>query len=560
MQDLGQNFYNHVGINRDVNPFLAQASELYSSINWYSRIFGSKKVRFGYAKILDTIDNQPIRNLIYYDLGTSLKGILRVSDNKIYKYAFSGATWGSAIKTFTVDTVIPWAILQGTSLFLHFGNATDGYFTWDGTTIKNQYGISTPFPTVMTSWNSRIFADILKLSLAESAISFDLNGYSLTGTVALTQNDATVTGTSTLFLTELTTSMSLLIDGIVYRILSITSDTALELTANYTGSNITGKAAKTSYSADPFYLNSNDPAGGGTTSLTAGKDGQMIAMSSSVDRVNIYKQFGVYKFNGQTFFRMPYRGNILGVCSTKNDVDYFLATNGIYRNNGSQIEPADMGVQTIIEDTIRVHGITDPKMISVGNFTIFFIGTIRLGQGNNAQDITNGCLVHNEKFDQWDIWSLADTMTAFGFYVDATTNEQILISGDDKGNVYRWGEEYSTDNGVAIAYHLRTHYNNFGDPYKEKSPDRYAVALDNGDGAVVQVATDYKDDFGGKEQSNAPGFLTKDFFNNKVRDFQAIALQIMGSTKTNRPEFHGYSIGFKDMDDRPIASKNQRRS
>lgn len=556
MQDLGQNFYNHEGINRDVNPFLVKPSDLYSSVNFYSRIYGSKKVRFGYAKILDTIDNQPIRNLIYYDLGTSLKGLLRVSDKKIYKYAFTGATWGSAIKTFTVDTILPWAVLQGTSLFLHTGNPTDGYFTWDGTTWKTQYGLYTPSPSVMTSWNSRIFTDVNKLSLAESAISFDLNGYSITGTVAINQNDATVTGTNTLFTTELTTTMSLLIEGIVYRILSITSDTALELTANYTGSNITGKAAKTSYSSDPFYLNSNDPAGGGTTSLTAGKDGSLVGMTSSVDRVNIYKQFGVYKFNGQTFFRMPYRGNILGVCSTKDDIDYILATNGIYRNTGRAVEPADMGVQTIIEDTVRAHGITNPVLFSVGNYTIFFIGTLRVGD----DDIPNGCFVHNEKYDSYDIWSLADTMTAFGFFVDPTTNEQVMVSGDSVGNVYRWGEEYSTDNGVAIHYHLRTHYNNFGDPYKEKSPDRYAVALDDGDGAVIQVATDYKDDFAGKEQGNAPGFLTKDYFNDKVRDFQSLAIQIMGSTKTNRPEFHGYTIGFKDMDDRGIDSKNQRRS
>lgn len=560
MQDSGQNFYNHEGINRDVNPFLVKPSDLYSSINFYSRIYGSKKVRFGYQKLLDTIDNQPIRNLIYYDLGTALKGILRVSNSKIYKYVFTGATWGSAIKTFTVDTVIPWAVLMGTSLFLHLGNATDGYFTWDGTNFKTQYGLFTPSPTVMTSWNSRIFTDVLKLSLAESAVSFDLNGYSLTGTCAMVQGDATVTGTNTLFTTELTTSMSLLIEGVVYRISSITSDIALELTQVYAAANASGKTVKTSYSADPFYLNSNDPAGGGTTSLTAGKDGQIIAMSSSVDRVNIYKQFGVYKFNGQSFFRMPYRGNILGMCSTKDDIDYILATNGIFRNTGRAVEPSDMGINTIIKDTIRVHGITSPVLYSLGDFTFFYIGTIRLGRGNNAKDITNGMLVHNEKYDSWDIWSLANPVTAFGKYVDPTTNEEVLISGDNVGNVYEWGEEYSSDNGVAIHYHLQTHYNNFGDPYKEKSPDRFAIALDDGDGATLQVAVDYKDDFGGKEQNNAVGFITKDYLSAEIRDFQAIAFQIMGSTKTNRPEFHGYSIGFKEMDDRSIDIEKQRRS
>jgi len=559
MQSAGQNFYNHGGINRDVNPFMAQASDLLESTNFYSRLFGSKKVRFGYAKLLDTIDSQPIRNLIYYDLGTGKKGLLRVSNKNVYKYDYTGNTWGSPIRTFTVDVKIPSAVLLGTAMEFHLGNATDGYFTWDGTTFKRQYGLSTPSPSAMTAWNSRIFTDVNKLLLAESAISFDLNGYSITGTVTLTNNDATVTGSGTLFTTELTTAMSLLVEGIVYRISSITSDTALELTAVYTGSTITGKTAKTSYSADPFYLNSNDPAGGGTTPMTAGKDGQINFMTSSVDRVNVYKQFGAYKFNGQSFFRMPYRGNILSVCTTKDDVDYVLATNGIFRNTGTQMVPADMGVSTIIEDTIKAHGIANPCSFSLGNYTIFFIGTIRLGRGNRAKDIVNGCLVHHEKFDQWDIWSLANAMTTFGSYIDPSTNEEILVSGDSAGNVYRWGEEYSSDNGVAIAFHLRTHYNNFGDPYKEKSPDRYALALDDGDGAIVQVALDYQDDYAGKEQTNAPGFLTKENFNEQIRDFQAMSVQIMGSTSTNRPEFHGYSIGFKDMDDRPIDSKDQRR-
>src|SRR4030066_2484004 len=61
-----------------------------------------------------------------------------------------------------------------------------------------------------------------------------------TGTVTVTNGDATVTGLGTLFVANIAAGAVFKVDGdtATYVVGSITSDTALELTANYTG--ITG--------------------------------------------------------------------------------------------------------------------------------------------------------------------------------------------------------------------------------------------------------------------------------------------------------------------------------
>lgn len=560
MAENGQNFYNLSAINKDVNPFMAKTSELTYVKNFYSRIYGAKKVRFGYGKLLDNPDESAVKSLIPYDLGDK-KGLLRYSDKKLYNADMSDGqdwltttSWGSMIKEFSEDSPLPYATLMGTSLFLHIGNKTDGYYTWDGTTFKRQRGTYVPSPTALASWNSRIFADVNELTLAQSAISFDLNGYSVTGTASVVNGDATVTGANTLFNADLTTITSLLIEGVSYRIASITDNTHLELDIPYAGASASGLTLKTSYSADPFFLNSNDPAGGGTSPMTAGRDGKIIKITSSSDRINIYKQYGVYRYNGQSFFRMPFTGHILDVCTSKDDIDYIFTSQGIYKNNGSSIEPADMGINTIILDTFRDIGVQLPKSVSVGNYTVFYVGTIKVGRDT----IQNAAFVHHERWDIWDIWEMGHAMTCFGYYDDPNTNERIMVSGDANGNTYKWGEEYSSDDGEPINYDMRTHYNVFEDPYRDKIADRYSLAVDNWNGATIQFATDFKDDYYGKEQGASVGYLTKDYFNEKIRTFQALAIRVFGSTTSNRPEVHGYSVGFKDVNDRPVEVNNQR--
>lgn len=62
----------------------------------------------------------------------------------------------------------------------------------------------------------------------------------VTGTVSVTQNSKTVTGSGTTFTTQLASGQSLLIAGVEYRINSITSDTSLELLSAYAATTASG--------------------------------------------------------------------------------------------------------------------------------------------------------------------------------------------------------------------------------------------------------------------------------------------------------------------------------
>lgn len=62
----------------------------------------------------------------------------------------------------------------------------------------------------------------------------------VTGTVSVTQNSKTVTGSGTSFTTGLAPGQSLLIAGVEYKINSITSDTSLELLSEYAATTASG--------------------------------------------------------------------------------------------------------------------------------------------------------------------------------------------------------------------------------------------------------------------------------------------------------------------------------
>lgn len=546
MEIQTKHFYNIGGLNRDVNPFMQQASDCSILTNFITPKFGVKKVRFGYTKWLDTIDSEPVRNLIYYDL-KNYKGVLRVSNKKLYNFPASGSSWGASIKTWTNNEYIGNTALSGVAPYVHLSNSTDGYHIFDGSTITKLSGQYTPSASHLAAWNTRIFADSEQIILVESATDFNSVGRTLTGTVSATDGSTTITGSSTLFTTELIVGNIISFENKSYVITVITDPTHLTIATAYSGSNISGKTAYSQYRSDPFILNPNDPAGGGSIPVDSIHNGIIVDIKSSIDRVHIYKQFGIYKFNGQIVMRMPFFGNILSVCQTKNNTDYILATNGIWKNDGSTISQVDFGIQSSIAETMEAHGITNPVSFSFENYTIFYIGTIRIGSGKDYIDVENACYVHDEDYDEWSVWSLGHEMTAFGYYIDPTTNRTQMISGDVDGNTYIWGEEYSTDYGTPISYHLQTTYQHMSSPNSTKIPDRFMCVTKYGEDTTLNVAVDNSDEYR-IEQKGLPGQLSKDYFKN-VRDFQTISLEFIGSTSTNRPEIIGYSISYKDLQD-----------
>lgn len=60
----------------------------------------------------------------------------------------------------------------------------------------------------------------------------------VTGTVDITQGEATVAGTGTAFMTELKEGSFIIVGGVKYKVLKITSNTALTLTSNFEGTTV----------------------------------------------------------------------------------------------------------------------------------------------------------------------------------------------------------------------------------------------------------------------------------------------------------------------------------
>ncbi len=127
---------NFEGINRGVSPCLLKKSELIVCRNLYTDVIGAKTKRPGYATFLNAPDSNPVRNLIYFELGNgATKRLLRVSGTKIYVYSFTGGVWGAVAKTITDSTNrFSTAALSG-KLFMCNGNFTP--MVYDGTDFND---------------------------------------------------------------------------------------------------------------------------------------------------------------------------------------------------------------------------------------------------------------------------------------------------------------------------------------------------------------------------------------------------------------------------------------
>lgn len=93
------NYYQIGGINRKLNPFLTNPSDLRLVRNYRSTIFYTKEKRKGYTKFLDNPDSSKVYGLIHFKRADSTRRVLRLSGTSIYSYAITGSTWGAAVLT-----------------------------------------------------------------------------------------------------------------------------------------------------------------------------------------------------------------------------------------------------------------------------------------------------------------------------------------------------------------------------------------------------------------------------------------------------------------------------
>ena len=125
-----------------------------------------------------------------------------------------------------------------------------------------------------TNGNNIINTNTGNVGVGNNAPSADLHvkgnlSSALTGTVSVTQNSATVTGTGTSFTTQLAAGDSIKIGSEVFTVSSITSNTVLTLDSNYSAASASGLTAF----RDPnlFAVDNGD----GVNMLTVSKSGQV---------------------------------------------------------------------------------------------------------------------------------------------------------------------------------------------------------------------------------------------------------------------------------------------
>jgi hypothetical protein len=91
-------YTNLSGMNRSLNPLEIKPGDFKLVLNYNSDITGAKKKRDGYETFLNNPDSSEVYNMFEEKLSSG-RFVLRVSGTSIYKYAFTGSTWGSAVKT-----------------------------------------------------------------------------------------------------------------------------------------------------------------------------------------------------------------------------------------------------------------------------------------------------------------------------------------------------------------------------------------------------------------------------------------------------------------------------
>lgn len=491
-QPKQEDFYQIGGMQVDVNPFQQKDSDCNLVLNMYSHTYLAKKVRFGYTKFLDNPDNEPVRNLIFYQFPLT-EGILRVSGGNTYQAQFPNNSWGTPLSggsVWTQDVQLGNTTLAGTVPYVHLSDSVDGYYTFDGTNFVQRNGGFTPKSNYLATYQSRSIGDINALSIAESYIDFDLD---------------------------------------------------LPMAAG----------------GDPFYFDSAsaDPSQGGTTSANPGNNGRIVGLSTVQNTVLIYRQRSVTRFDGASFIDLSFAGSVVPNSIGTSDyykINYFLSYNSIYSCDASQVIPISFGVNTVIQDTYEHLGIPTALTFCFDYMSYFWVGNIYY----KGEILHNALFVRDERFNEWYIWTIGHTITAFGSYTDAN-NVRHMITGDNLGNTYVWGEQYSSDDGTPIEYRLRTKYFDNGNPAGSKIPQaQINVSGGASDEAIISAARNYSDNF--TPIGTASGFFANFNASGNFRpSYKTISLEISGSTTSQRPEFYGWTIPY-DLEERFSNSQSVR--
>jgi hypothetical protein len=365
------------GINRILNPLDIKSGDFKLVLNYNSDIASAKKKRPGYEAFLDRIDNFEVYNLISERLSIG-RLVLRVSGVSIYKYTFTGSTWGSAVKTNIGHVVNAKQII---------GDTTGTGSTMEATTTYMAQGFKT------STTNACQYLDLLLLKVGTPGtltvrIETDTAG-SPSGTLVDANATATIAAsaisTTTGWVTTKFTNSFTLVAGDQYHIVirpSATADGTNYVKWAGTTSNLysNGSLKKSTNSGSTYAANTTIVDGGFMLYLLTGcKMGHTV-----LNNLLILGNGGDYtqKYDGVTFTDM----------TTAPRCPYWLT----YKGRAYCFKPDYNGSRGFFSKTNDATSWTnDPNDVSTGNY--FDIDPDYHGDIVGAEVIDDRIIVHKEQ-------------------------------------------------------------------------------------------------------------------------------------------------------------------
>jgi len=477
-------------VNRVTNPYLMKDEELYDLVNFYTTELGSKKVRPGLTPYLNQADTSKVVHLSYSKLADAGKKLLRFSGNKVYAVdPTSASSWGSSIYTNSVNWDRPESVAFASKVHIVDQHTSSGqYLEYNGSSITERTTTSGT-DTVVPYKGKTIVVYHGRVYVANSYYSQFYRSY-----VSFSSVDYVDKGTSP---------------------------------------------------SSPWTTLSDDPASANYFPVDIDYKGSILKLTNINDRLNIYKEEGVYRFNEESLFAVFGVAPIDNTISTMEETreDYFLTSEGFYKSDGNTVSPVGEGWYLIIKEILK-NGIDTSKVFSgSANYNYYcYLGNVTY----DGQTLANACFVYNARYDEMWLWSFGQELSCFGYYID-NNGRKVTLFGSASGKVYKLDEDATTDDGTPIFAYFRSKYYYFDDlTLWNYLSEIYPYTRQNTSGVKILVDRDFQNDY----QELNVDFDRKDSSKidyDSIGRFKSLSIKVAYDGKGKQPVIDGFVFDVKEF-------------
>lgn len=487
-------FFNFGVVNRRVNPVLSKDEELLDLVNFYSDQVGAKKVRPGLVSFLNNPDSSSVSYLYYCKFpNQTTSKLLRFSGNKIYVVdPNSASSWGTASYTHSVNWVRPQAtILSGKVHIVDLTSSSGYYIEYNGSSFT------------LTNYTSG--SDVVVPHRAKTITTYHRRVYVGHSYYAPDFHRSRISWSSIDYLNHGSSPSS------------------------------------------PWTIDEDDISSANYRSIDTDYKGNILKITNINDRLNIYKEEGIYRYNESQVFLLfglsAYDNSIATMEETRED--YFFTNEGFFKTNGQEVKPIGIGWYPIIKEILK-NGITPSNITSYAvNFRYYcYLGNISYG----GQTISNACFVYDANLDELWLWSFGYPVSSFGHYVDNSGDRHLLVASTN-GQVYKLSESSHTDAGIPITAYFTTKYFYFDDPTIKKNISSIVGFTGVGQQLEIYVDRDYENQY--IPIVSISGYNSKAKVNfDDIGAFNELSFKISWNGKGQRPVFKGMVVSVKNLSDR----------